>query len=172
MATSRKFKQLKLGSAKADSLPPSVPLIVPDDCEYDPRTKQLRRREGVTRSKLEVVEDAVALLQDINKPVAVLSICGPYRTGKSYILSRMLGSSDAFDLGHTMDAKTCGIWTGTTALECDEFVLILLDTEGIDAVSAKMTDDASILVMTILLSSYLVYNSLNVPQKSDLEKMR
>lgn len=171
MAT-RKFNVLKLGSAKKGSLPPSLPLIIPNDCEYDSNTNQLRRKEGVPRNKLEVVDEAVSLLQEIRKPLAVLSICGPYRTGKSYILSRLLGSSDAFDLGHTMDAKTFGIWLGTSALECDDFVLILLDTEGIDAVSAKMSDDASILVMTILLSSYLIYNSLNVPQKSDLEKMR
>ena len=172
MARQRTFIPLKLGITGTDWLPPSIPLILPDDCEYDPRRNQLRPRDGVTRRKLEVVPDALALLEGIKKPVAVLSICGPYRTGKSYILSRLLGSSDAFALGHTMDAKTVGIWMGTTALECDEFVLILLDTEGIDAVSAMMTDDASIFVMTILLSSYLIYNSLNIPQKSDLERMR
>lgn len=171
MAT-RKFTKFKLGSAKKDSLPPSIPLILPNDCEYDFSTNQLRKREGVPRNKLEVMEEAVTLLQGIEKPVAVLSICGPYRTGKSYILSRLLGSSDAFALGHTMDAKTFGIWLGTTALEYDDFVLILLDTEGIDGVNAKMADDAGILVITLLLSSYFIYNSLSVPQKSDLEKLR
>ena len=84
----------------------------------------------------------------------------------------MLGSSDAFELGHTMDPKTFGIWVGTTVLECDEFTLLLMDTEGIDAATARMKDDASVLVMTILLSSFLIYNSLQVPKKNDLEKMR
>ena len=113
------------------------------------------------------------LLKELgDKPLAVLAIAGPYRTGKSYILSRMLGSTDAFDLGHTMNAKTFGIWMGTTVLECDRHYIILLDTEGIDAVTATGTEDARILVITLLISSYFIYNSTGVPNKADLEKMK
>ena len=34
-----------------------------------------------------------------------------------------------------------------------------------------MTQDAGILVLTILISSILIYNSQNVPYKKDLEKL-
>ena len=128
--------------------------------------------EGVKREGLKVVEEALDLLKAIDKPVGVLSICGPCRSGKSYVLSRILGTGDAFELGHTLDPKTLGIWMGTTILECEEFALLLLDTEGIDATHATARDDASILVMTILLSSYLIYNSLRSPKRNDLQKMR
>ena len=121
---------------------------------------------------MKTIELALELLSGINKPVAVLSIAGPCRSGKSYILSRLLGSHDAFELGHTFDPKTFGIWMGTTALECDDYVIVLLDTEGIDAVSATATNDAQILVLTLLLSSYFIYNSIGVPRAPDLEKMR
>ena len=61
---------------------------------------------------------------------------------------------------------------GTTILECDEFAVLLLDTEGLGAaVESSEGDDAGILTMTILLSSYLIYNSMRVPSKDDLEKM-
>ena len=126
----------------------------------------------VTRNGVIAVELALELLRGINKPVAVLSIAGPCRSGKSYILSRLLGSHDAFQLGHTMDPKTFGIWMGTTALECDDYVIVLLDTEGIDAVSATAANDAQLLVLTLLLSSYFIYNSIGVPYARDLEKMR
>ena len=112
------------------------------------------------------------ILSGINKPVAVLSIAGPCRSGKSYFLSRLLGSQDAFQLGHTTDPQTFGIWMGTTALECDDYVIVLLDTEGIDAISTTATNDAQVLVLTLLLSSYFIYNSLGVPRALDLEKMR
>ena len=62
---------------------------------------------------------------------------------------------------------------GTTALECEEFVLLLLDTEGTDAIGE--TNSAGIinlLVMTTLLSSCFIYNSTNVPRSTDLQKMR
>ena len=88
------------------------------------------------------------------------------------MLSRVLGSADDFALGHTMDAKTFGIWIGTTVLDCDKFTVLLMDMEGIDSANAKARDDASILVMTVLLSSYFIYNSIGVPKTNDLEKMR
>ena len=125
-----------------------------------------------TRQSLYTVTESIELLNRIKKPIAVLSIAGPYRSGKSYILSRLLGSHDAFQLGHTMNAKTFGIWMGTTILECDDYAIVLLDTEGIDAADSSEEGDASVLVLTILLSSYFIYNSLSVPRKQDLEKMR
>ena len=60
----------------------------------------------------------------------------------------------------------------TTVLECEQFTTILLDTEGIDAIGASETMAMSLLTVTTLLSSYLIYNSKKVPQKVDLDKMR
>ena len=40
-----------------------------------------------------------------------------------------------------------------------------------DAPGANVTQDAGILVLTILISSILIYNSQNVPYKKDLEKL-
>ena len=122
--------------------------------------------------RFKVVEDALALLRGIDKPLAVLSICGPYRSGKSYFISRVLGSPGAFKLGHSMQACTRGIWIATTVLENQEFAAVLLDTEGIDAVGASETVAMSLLTLTTLLSSFLIYNSQKVPQKVDLSKMK
>ena len=60
----------------------------------------------------------------------------------------------------------------TTVLECQDFAIVLLDTEGIDAVGASETVAMSLLILTTLLSSFLIYNSKKVPQKVDLNKMR
>ena len=117
-------------------------------------------------------DTALKLLKTIDKPVAVLAIAGPTRTGKSYIISRILGDSIAFELGHTADAHTKGIWMSTSVLECSEHCIVLLDTEGIDAVNDQATNDAKILVSTLLLSSYFIYNSQGVPRKPDLDRMR
>ena len=111
-------------------------------------------------------------METIHKPVAVLSIAGPTRTGKSYILSRILGDPEAFELGHTVRAHTKGIWMSTSVLECSEYCILLLDTEGIDAVNDQASNDAKILVASLLLSSYFIYNSVGVPRSNDLEKMR
>ena len=61
---------------------------------------------------------------------------------------------------------------GITILDCQDFTTVLLDTEGIDAVGASETMAMSLLTLTTLLSSFLIYNSKKVPQNVDLDKMR
>ena len=157
------------------TLPPALPLIISCQDSWNPDTCKLDSAKEHSQDhslKLKVVEDALELLRTIHKPVAVLSICGPYRSGKSYFMSRLLGCPGAFQLGHSMRACTRGIWMATTILECEQFATIVLDTEGIDAIGASETMAMSLLTLTTLLSSFLIYNSKKVPQKIDLDKMR
>ena len=150
----------------------SVPLLIPNDLKYVTSKNELVKSTGVDRTNLELVPESLELLKSIKRPVAVLAVGGPCRTGKSYILSRVLGSPDAFALGHTFDPKTLGIWIATSVLDCDDFTVILMDAEGIDSVFSQARSDACILVMTVLLSSFFVYNSIGVPHHSDLKNMR
>ena len=43
-------------------------------------------------------------------PVCVVSIAGPYRKGKSYILSKAFDQGGVFPLGVSLDPETMGIW--------------------------------------------------------------
>ena len=155
------------------TLPPALPLIISCQDHWDPDSRKLvTTQQDGQHHGLQLVEEALELLQTIDKPLAVLSICGPYRSGKSYFLSRLMGRPGTFQLGHSMRACTRGIWMATAVLECEEFAIVLLDTEGIDAIRASETTAMSLLTLTTLLSSYLIYNSKKVPQKVDLDKMR
>lgn len=119
---------------------------------------------------LRLNQNALDILRKIEKPIAVLSIVGPSRTGKSYLLSMMLGFKDAFQTSDSFEACTSGIWMATTVLECDKFVIVFMDTEGTDHVT-QVGDIINYLVLDTLLSSYLIYNSKGM-QSSDLDKMR
>ena len=156
------------------NLPSSIPLIISRQDNWNPLSCQLEtpEKQDPNNHTLKLVDDALQLLRTIDKPLAVLSICGPYRSGKSYFISHALGSPGAFKLGHSMQASTRGIWMATTVLECQDFAIVLLDTEGIDAVGASETMAMSLLTLNTLLSSFLIYNSKKVPQKVDLAKMR
>ena len=166
--------KLKLDGKK---LPPSIPLVYPNNCHYDFRNFRIEPlpKNSVSATSLVFVPEAIQLLESISKPVAVVSICGPYRSGKSYFLSRVLGYKHVFKLGHSMNACTRGIWLSTVVLECDEFVVLFLDSEGADAVGDGQTSEnftTNILTLTTLLSSLLMYNSKEVPKKDDLRRMK
>ena len=52
-----------------------------------------------------------------------------------------------------------------------EFTVVLLDSEGTDAVGAEGFNDHAIFVLSVLLSSVLIYNSVGVPTRTDLETL-
>ena len=128
------------------------------------------------QASLKVIEEALELLSSISKPIAVLSLCGPYRTGKSFLVSSILGNPGAFKIGHSMESCTRGVWMSTTILEREDLAVVLLDTEGMDSVDGEGSLKADfinkMMMVTTLLSSLLVYNSTGVPEWSDLEELR
>lgn len=75
---------------------------------------------------------ALELIAKIKKKVAVLSICGPYRTGKSFLLNRFSGKMHGFALGNTTNPCTEGLWIWGKSIPLDEETdLILIDSEGL-----------------------------------------
>lgn len=180
MATAEKFRVKKLQEEGKYS---AIPLVIQDNYQWNEDTGRLVKNdtvEGDDTAKLQLVPEARDLLKTIgDKPIAVLAICGPYRSGKSYFLSRVVGEPGTFkgltfETARSTQVCTRGIWLSTTALECDEFVLLLLDTEGTGALEGKGHESftTKLLVTTILLSSFLIYNSMDVPKQTDLQQMR
>ena len=53
------------------------------------------------------------ILRGIDKPLAVLSICCLYRSGKSYFMSRLLGRPGVRSTCRSQRACTHGTWTAT-----------------------------------------------------------
>ena len=158
----------------------AIPLCLPNDCEWSKRERVCKKKKGISRTALVLQEQALHILESISDPVCVVSIVGPCRTGKSYILSRLIGGErekSHFNLGHKMDPETMGIWMWDTPFQYQlrdgtSVTMILLDTEGIDAANATDRGDNQIFTLSVLLSSLLIYNSMGRPQRDDLQKMK
>ncbi|KAJ7380928.1 hypothetical protein OS493_004515 [Desmophyllum pertusum] len=154
----------------------AIPLCLPDNLKWNPQTGEIQKSKHA-RGKLYVVEEAFAELKQIKDPVCVVSIVGPCRDGKSYILSEAFSQPDVFSVGFKTDPETMGIWMWILPDKIkdscgDEFRVVLLDSEGIDAAVAKGQDDNQIFTLTVLLASILIYNSKNVPRRSDLDGLK
>lgn len=124
-----------------------------------------------------VNDDALARLAAIPAPLAIVSVAGLYRTGKSFLLNRViLKGSNGFEVGPTTRACTKGIWMWTepivgVAADGRQVNIIVVDTEGIGAPTADATHDTRIFALGLLLSTFFIYNSQGAIDEEALSKM-
>lgn len=111
------------------------------------------------------------LLHGVRGPVTVIGIAGPMREGKSFVMSRIAGAQDLFEMGHTTESCTRGIWIYVTDRYTDSGArVVLLDTEGMnDTVRCDPNFDAQVFMLTLLLSSVLVYNVMKTLHENCFE---
>ncbi|KAL8219667.1 UNVERIFIED_CONTAM: hypothetical protein K2H54_030401, partial [Gekko kuhli] len=130
--------------------------------------------ENKFKEPLKINQEALRLLQDIQQPVVVVAIVGLYRTGKSYLMNKLAGKNKGFSLGSTIQANTTGIWMWCLPHpKKHDHTLVLLDTEGLGDVEKSNTEnDTWIFALSVLLSSTLVYNSMNTIDQGALEKLQ
>ena len=137
------------------------------------RPIQLISQEG---GKFTINNEALDILKHMNGSIAICSVVGPYRTGKSYILNLLLNRPNGFVLGETLKSCTRGIWMWDTPIrhrneQGQEFNLILLDTEGLQSTDSTPELDNMIFVLGLLLSSLFVYNTKNVIDREAIRKL-
>jgi hypothetical protein len=95
--------------------------------------------------------------------LAVISIAGKYRTGKSFFVNRVLlrQRGQGFQVGSTIEACTKGLWIWLASIEDDpDRVTLLLDTEGFGGVDESVSYDSKIFIFALLLSSLFIFNSV------------
>lgn len=120
-------------------------------------------------------KEALEELKQVKEKLVVVSAVGAYRTGKSYLLSRLSKRAGGakFVVGHTCEPKTKGLWlmiADHPALP--GYKLALVDTEGIgDTKKGDVNHDATVFVLTCLLSNTMLYNGKNAIDEAAFEKL-
>lgn len=149
------------------SMQPEAPLqenvpVIHFDCS-DGQPLQLVRIKNNRTFEI-VPETADYLSKEIEGGVAVCSIVGKYRTGKSFLLNRLLNLSEnnGFNVSSSMNACTKGlwIWSKPIFIQKDNVNIIFMDSEGLDSIDRNSDTDARLFALTVLLSSYFIYNSI------------
>ena len=119
------------------------------------------------REGFRVTQEAINFLSSITNKIAVIAVAGKYRTGKSYILNRVIlnRKGQGFSVGPTINPCTKGLWMWNqpidfTTSDGEKVTLLIVDTEGIGAFDEDQNHDTRIFMLAILLSSYFIYNSM------------
>ncbi|XP_023225373.1 guanylate-binding protein 2-like [Centruroides sculpturatus] len=121
-----------------------------------------------------IIKENVAFLQKILGPVAIVSVVGKFHSGKSFLMNQLMGKSNGFGIGPSVQPETMGIWMwGRPWLmrrtNGERLSVVFLDTEGFAANNVSENYDAKIFSVATLLSSYLLYNSVKIIDQADID---
>ncbi|KAJ8038557.1 hypothetical protein HOLleu_16010 [Holothuria leucospilota] len=94
------------------------PLCLPSNWSFKGRKASGDKLKS--RENLMLCDEGKRVLQDIgDDKVAVICVTGPARSGKSYLLSKLVDDV-SFDVGHEVFSKTTGIWVACSKCEIQE----------------------------------------------------
>ncbi len=117
--------------------------------------------------------EAEEFISKIDRNISVICVAGLYRTGKSYLLNRLLNRQNGFEIGSTIKSCTKGIWVWNESLTLKNQEVLLMDTEGLGSAfeDRNQSIDMEIFVLSVLLSSYFIYNSMKIIDESSIEAL-
>lgn len=135
----------------------------------------------VVNKKFIISKEAEDLLSnDKLKAVGIISLVGKYRTGKSFLLNRVLLNSitsKGFTVGPTIKPCTKGIWMWSKPMivknnyHTEEFHVFYIDTEGLGAYDEEINHDSKIFLIAIMISSLFLLNSYGTIDENSINNL-
>jgi len=109
------------------------------------------------------VPEGLQMLARHDGQIAVVSVVGPYHSGKSFLLNALAGDPGVFQIGRRTSPETMGIWLCRTSLKAsDGSEVWLMDSEGFFGPGVSESYDAKIFTIASLLGGHLVYNTVKI----------
>ena len=127
-----------------------------------------------------ITKEAEVFLKGLEgRKIGLACIVGKYRTGKSYLINRVLlerTNGDGFKVGPTVNPCTKGLWIWNKTIKSktadkEEMDIIVMDCEGFGGMDENNNHDTRIFLFALLLSSCFVYNSLGSIDETALQTL-
>uniref|UniRef100_U9TEN3 GB1/RHD3-type G domain-containing protein n=1 Tax=Rhizophagus irregularis (strain DAOM 181602 / DAOM 197198 / MUCL 43194) TaxID=747089 RepID=U9TEN3_RHIID len=121
--------------------------------------------------KIILNKESLEIIKNIEEPVAIISVVGSYRRGKSYFANVLHGRHDGFELGSKVDSCTKGIFMWDTPFIHNNCRVIILDCEGIDDPKQDEVWATKLFILCLAISSTFIYNINGIVGKDDIGKL-
>lgn len=125
-------------------------------------------RPTANHSSMVAVLEGLGQLAQHDGPIALVSVVGPYHSGKSFLLNALLQDTQAFSVGKKTSPETMGVWlcrTNLTAADGSE--VWLMDSEGFFGPGVDEGYDAKVFTVATLVGAHVVYNTVkNIDQQA------
>jgi len=118
--------------------------------------------------------DEIVKLDQSGRELSVISIVGPWRSGKSYLLNEIInpGQATVFPIGHTTNPHTKGMDFYIYRQVEEDRDLLFLDTAGLFCPYSTEQGDARLMALASLVSSIVIYNHHHVMSEQEVERFR
>jgi len=120
-------------------------------------------RPSADHLSMTIVPDGLARLAQHKGGISLISVVGPYHSGKSFLLNALLHHTQVFTIGSKTSPETMGIWMCRTNLTASDGTEVwLMDSEGFFGPGVEESYDAKVFAVASLIGAHVVYNTVKV----------
>jgi hypothetical protein len=124
--------------------------------------------------QFELIEETAQKILEVNGNVGFCCLAGKYRTGKSFLLNRLLNlKGSGFKVSKYVNACTEGIWVWSKPIlnERENLHIFFLDTEGLDSTDSNSNRDSKLFALAVIMSSYFMFNLTGVIDENAINQL-